>query len=254
VVAHPGHELRIFGWFEKAAPALSVITDGSGRTGRSRLPSTTRLVERSGAKPGPVYGALTDRQVYECLVGGQHDLFLQFADVLSEHFIRDQVEYVICDALEGYNPTHDMCRVIVDTAVSLAGQQDWQMRQFEFLLAGDPGDCPQHLRSDSIRFNLDDQTLARKLEAACSYQELQSDVTLAFEEFGVDAYRVEYLRAVSRLEFGKLFLDARPYYESYGERQVAAGHYSSVLRYAEHFVPIAEELRNRIERRVSVPI
>jgi hypothetical protein len=34
-----------------------------------------------------------------------------------------------------------------------------------------------------------------------------------------------------------------PFYETYGEKQVAAGHYAKVLRYREHVRPIEEALR-----------
>ena len=34
----------------------------------------------------------------------------------------------------------------------------------------------------------------------------------------------------------------RPYYETYGERQVAAGRYQQVLRLEEHVLPLARAL------------
>jgi hypothetical protein len=54
-VAHPGHELRVFGWLHAARPRVFVLTDGSGRTGRSRLPSTTRILREAGAEPASIY-------------------------------------------------------------------------------------------------------------------------------------------------------------------------------------------------------
>jgi hypothetical protein len=33
-----------------------------------------------------------------------------------------------------------------------------------------------------------------------------------------------------------------PFYETHGERQVAAGHYRRVLRFREHFLPAARAL------------
>ncbi|MGH8058848.1 MAG: hypothetical protein ACREOH_16680, partial [Candidatus Entotheonellia bacterium] len=33
-----------------------------------------------------------------------------------------------------------------------------------------------------------------------------------------------------------------PFYEHYGQKQVAAGHYHRVLRYDEHIAPLAEAL------------
>ena len=55
-IAHPGHELRVHGWLEAMAPEVWILTDGSGHSGRSRIDSTTRVLEPTGAVPGPVYG------------------------------------------------------------------------------------------------------------------------------------------------------------------------------------------------------
>jgi len=61
VIAHPGHELRVFRWLELTQPQVSVFTDGAGRSGESRLPSTTKLLEQVRAEPGTFYGCLSDR-------------------------------------------------------------------------------------------------------------------------------------------------------------------------------------------------
>ena len=36
MVAHPGHELRVWHWLEIECPRVVVVTDGSGRSGASR--------------------------------------------------------------------------------------------------------------------------------------------------------------------------------------------------------------------------
>src|ERR671917_288531 len=51
VVAHPGHELCVYGWLEQARPRVFVLTDGSGRSGIPRLQSTTKILARHGAIP-----------------------------------------------------------------------------------------------------------------------------------------------------------------------------------------------------------
>src|SRR4029453_5346950 len=68
LVAHPGHELRLHGWMEQSRPVVFVLTDGSGRTHHSRLPPTTRVLERAGATRGAVYGRFTDAAVYQALL------------------------------------------------------------------------------------------------------------------------------------------------------------------------------------------
>ncbi|MGE0128099.1 MAG: hypothetical protein AB7U82_08465 [Blastocatellales bacterium] len=64
VVAHPSHELRVHGWLETARPLVFVLTDGSGRSGKSRLDWTTQVLERAGVERGRVYGRLTDLEEY----------------------------------------------------------------------------------------------------------------------------------------------------------------------------------------------
>src|SRR5687768_4588026 len=62
VMAHPGHELRVYQWLRLTRPLCFVLTDGSGGSGKSRLHSTTRLLEQNGARRGSIYGRLTDRE------------------------------------------------------------------------------------------------------------------------------------------------------------------------------------------------
>ena len=75
MIAHPGHELRVHHWLEIAAPQVFVLTDGSGHGGVSRLASTTRLLERAGATPGPIYGRFSDRDLYHALLARDWPLF-----------------------------------------------------------------------------------------------------------------------------------------------------------------------------------
>jgi hypothetical protein len=38
------------------------------------------------------------------------------------------------------------------------------------------------------------------------------------------------------------------FYELYGEKLVAAGHYQTAIRYREHMLPLAEAIRAQTER------
>ena len=52
IIGHPGHELRVFNWLEVTRPTVFVITDGSGKEGRSRLASTAQILKQTGAREG----------------------------------------------------------------------------------------------------------------------------------------------------------------------------------------------------------
>jgi len=264
VVAHPGHELRVHGWLEEARPVVCVLTDGSGRTRRSRLDSTTRVLEAAGATPGPVYGALTDAELYAALLEHEHAKFKGVVDELASVFLREGVGRVAGDAEEGYNPGHDVCRLVVNAAVALASRESGRrIAKYDFTLVAPPGHCPGALRDDALWYRLDEAAYARKLSAARNYPELQAEVAAALSGYGsaglldhpdlaapsdfgiADAadFRVECLRPVDVHSRYKPPLDGpRPFYEDYGERQVAAGHYTRVLRYREHVLPLAAAL------------
>src|SRR5260370_31071798 len=107
VVAHPGHELGVHGWMELARPVACVFTDGSGHTGQSRLGSTTRLLTKACAQPGPIYGRFADVDVYEAILHKDVGLFLELAEELAQILVRDEIHYVVGDPIEGYNPTHE---------------------------------------------------------------------------------------------------------------------------------------------------
>src|SRR2546429_9031484 len=119
-IVHPCHELLVHGWVELAKPLVFVLTDGSGRTNQSRLKSTTEILNQTGAKLGCIYGRLTDRAAYSAILDRKFDVFIRLAKELAEAFIAQCIDYVAGDAAEGFSPTHDVCRLIINAAVKIA--------------------------------------------------------------------------------------------------------------------------------------
>jgi len=71
LMAHPGHELRVYDWSRMAHPMVYVLTDGSGGGGRSRLNRSARLLSRVGAQRGTIFGKFSDREVYQAMMDGE---------------------------------------------------------------------------------------------------------------------------------------------------------------------------------------
>jgi hypothetical protein len=239
IVGHPGHELRVHGWMEQARPLTFVLTDGSGSRNEARIESTTCLLQQIGARRGSVYGRFTDRQIYDALLREDHVLFLGLAVEIGRELREAGIRAVVCDAREGYNPSHDACRLLAWTAAAVGGVSPCSC--FDFPLVGPPNLCPDPLRARAIWLNLDEEALHRKVAAACGYPELAAEVEKALSTLGPRAFQVECLRPAVELDPEHDRVEI-PFYESYGEKQVAAGIYQQVIRYREHLAPLAAAL------------
>lgn len=293
VIAHPSHELRLHGWVQIARPHLFVLTDGSGRAGESQLDSTTKVLEDAGATRGTIYGRFTDLDVYTAFLNHDYDLFISLVEELAEQFDHHQIEYVVGDSAEGYNSTHDACRLVINAAIEIVTRKfKREIANFDFAVVGQPEECPDAIRNDAIWLSLDDETFRRKIAAVKAYNsKLAADVEAAlngqafqglrrfsapqvagnvdeglvteirkdlpsypnmdaiakgaFEGIELDRFRIECLRPV-RADINSDSEEIR-YYEMYGEKMVAAGHYETAIRYKEHFLPLAQAVRRYVE-------
>jgi len=271
VVAHPGHEVRLHGWLERERPQVFILTDGSGRAGQPRIASTSRYLEKFGLRPARVYGRLTDLEVYAALLARDHGLLLSLCEELADAFVAGGVTRVVADASEGYNTTHDVCRLVADAAVELARRAcGREVRSYDYPVVRRPDHCPEPRRAGAVWLHLDEETFGRKLsaafefypelaaetrealggrghEAAVRHFDLHADEHAATDLSGLDMFRVECLRPVSA---GDPPFDGEvPFYEQRGESKVAEGLYGRVIRYREHLAPLADALRRHVERK-----
>jgi hypothetical protein len=245
VIAHPGHELRVYHWLSLVRPQVFILTDGSGYSGQSRLERTTTILESLGGRPGSIYGQLTDAEVYAAILNGQLDLFVDLAVELAEALIQHRIEYVVGDAAEGYNPTHDVCRFVINAAVTMARDQGQHIDNFEVPLAY-RADARNGNTRDAITISADADMQSRKLQAAQSYFELALDVNRIIEQEGPESLRTECLPRVQDVEPEELCKES-PFYEIHGAKQVAAGRYQQLIRYRDHVLPIAAGLKRFAE-------
>jgi hypothetical protein len=243
IVAHPGHELRIHGWLERTRPLVFVLTDGSGARGRSRLDSTTRLLARAGAELGTIYGVVSDRRLYEIILAGDVSWFVALASSLLDALLAARVDIVAADALEGFNPAHDLCRHIVDMVVTRARAEGRSRspQALAFALEAPPDVQQERLPRGCVRLELSDHELARKLAAARAYEGLDQEVQEALRRHGADAFRREVLWPADAVPFAPA---DPPAYERFGENRRQAGTYREVIRRRDHIQPIVEALQD----------
>src|SRR6185295_3700770 len=114
VIAHPSHELRVHGWMQRTRPLVFVLTDGSGREAQPQLASTTKTLKDVAAQTGSVYGRVSDRDIYNAFLSRDFSFFIGLSEEIAEDLHRQRIDYVVGDSAEGYSPTHDACRLLVD--------------------------------------------------------------------------------------------------------------------------------------------
>src|SRR5207249_2018913 len=115
------------------------LTNGAGRTGTPRLPATIDLLQRLGARPSDPSGRFTDRHIYQNLLDHHADFFLNLAGELAAALVRERIPYVVGDAAEGYNPSHDVCRLLINAAVEIVRRSaGTQIANYDFPLTGIP--------------------------------------------------------------------------------------------------------------------
>jgi len=213
---------------------------------------------------------MRDVDVYDDVLHLNHDPFIQLVHQLTNALIEGQIDVIAGDAQEGYNPTHDICRLVINSAVELVKRKRGKpIVNYDFALVGPPHRGPADLLDSAQCLTLDDGAFARKIKAARNYPELQAEVEGALNAtvdenfrkkdelsqrlrstFGVtnaNSFRVECLRPVINRTSINPFNGDIPFYEAYGEKQVKAGLYQQVLRYREHMQPLAAVLRAQVE-------
>ena len=245
VIAHPGHELRIHHWLEIARPLTFVLTDGSGHTDRSRIDSTTTVLNRVKARRGAIYGAISDRELYDAVLSGRRDLFVQLVEDLAAALQHQRLDYIVGDAVEGVNPGHDLARLILNAALlRMETKSGSRLRNMEFPVEGPPDECPPDDLAESILLRLDDDAYGRKMAAVGGYPEMATEVARVLAVHDAETFRTERLRPVRYVLNIEDRLQHPCVYEQYGEKQVAAGIYQEVLRFRDHIAPLAAYLEN----------
>ena len=238
LIAHPAHELRVFGWMKEYRPAVYVLTDGSGRSSVPRIERTRALIRQVGATETAIFGNHSDREIYELILNQEHDFFIGLADVIAMDLVQRNVGTVVGDAAEQVILTHDVWRMVIDTATRIAEcHLGRNIPSFSFPLEG----APNADVLDPFSMQLDDGILSEKMSAAFAYEEIRDEVDRNLLTHGFDAFRGEHLDRVPTGIATKL--TSIPQYENYGKALVADGVYDRVVRYEEHVVPIAQALQ-----------
>jgi hypothetical protein len=188
VIAHPGHELLVHDWLEKAKPLVFVLTSGWGEGADAPIATTARIVQKAGGRIGSIFGRCTDGGLYRALLLGEHNRFNALARELADEFLNESIDIVAGDAAEGLDPIHDLCRVLIDAAAAITGMIRPSLKNFEVPLLGS-----RLSRSSTVRHRVEGEAWIRKFASCQSYREPISEIQRRLATDGLDSLREECL-------------------------------------------------------------
>ena len=243
IIGHPAHELRIYKFLEVYKPRVYILTDGSGSKNTSRITSSLELISATGSTPSKIMGRFTDQQLYQIILQKDLELIHDVIDEILTDLIEHNIEMLVGDALEGFNPTHDLCRYMINTMVEIYHRRTGkEIMNYDFLLEGSPRDYHEDDSSNTLLLHLTETELDRKISAANNYREIRADFERTIAKYGRQMFQVETLRPVKVPYLVKDWETEYPFYEEYGKQKVLEGEYKGVIYFEKHILPIVEAL------------
>ena len=222
IIAHPAHLLQILAWYEIMKPVVYLLTDGSGRAGIPHHEPIAKWLEENGGEQGPLFGRFTDRQIYDALLEENLDFFAAIIGEIKQELEDQEFDFVAGDSAEGYNPIHDVTRLMIGAAVEmLAREKGLRVANYDYALVRPSHFCPDDLRTCSTRLDLDERQFARKEEALKTLDpEILEEIHW---QKTADSYRVEYIRPCPNRSGFDGLPQVPPFYERLGEKKCVRG-------------------------------
>jgi hypothetical protein len=244
VFSHPNHEAAIFGMVRRLRPKLVILTDGGGepRPGQSR-----QGLARIGMLERASFLGFREQDFYTALLDRDHGYFQDVIARVRAAIDADAPEQVWCDAVEFYNPVHDLSLPIVRAALGTRPQA----AVFEVPLihqkAGDPERYdiqrfPASRRRPSARVQLSAAEFADKLKVRDEvYDSLRQQLGPLLASLPADHFGTEIVGpAVEGL--AEPAGDQTLRYDRRAKLLLERGLVQRAITHAEHYLPMAEAM------------
>lgn len=244
VFSHPNHEVAVYGLVRRLKPAVAFLTDGGGG---ERLAQTGRGLDAAGVSGRVTHLGGTEESFYRAVLGRDAAFFGAVAEELAAVIKRLRPDRILCDAVEFYNPVHDIALPVTLLAARRAGSKaDILAVPLVYQASGSPERYvyQRALPEDEgveTGFPLSGQEGSAKLAA------LSGIYTAVMEQMAVPRAAIEECCRVERLVRPRSPL-APPdpgcavRYDRRGAEAVAAGRAREAITHAGHYVPLVREL------------
>lgn len=243
IFSHPNHELGLYGFEQRVRPRFVFLTDGSTE---KRIGESKAALDAIGLLDNARYLLYPEVSIYERLLDGDVAYFEEIVERVRDVIDEVEPDQVFCDAVEFYNPTHDISLPV--TRAALAGRPEVEV--FEVPLAYQPangaGTVMQRVmpsrRDEAISIRLTPEETAAKLRARDEiYTVLRADLGETICGIAEDQLAVEEMRPADR-GMKTLPEECRLRYDERGLLLLARGEVDRALNWNDHYRPVAERL------------
>lgn len=243
VFSHPGHELAAFGLVQRLKPDLLYLTDGGAEV---RAAETRRALESIGAIDRARFAAHGEQSFYAALVERDGAFFRRVAAEVGAVIDAVAAEQVFCDAVEFYNPVHDLALPLALAA--LRGGRSAAVFEVPVVYQKPgPGEVVEtHRFPDDggpgrAVLRLSDEELRRKLRAR---DEIYHELGARFAYVGAVSPAQAAVEVVRRSNGSVPTPDASRVlrYEQRGRLLEQRGEVEEVITYAGNYLPILSML------------
>ena len=248
VFSHPNHEVAVFGLLQRWQPTLLYLTDGGGD---DRVAQTRSGLARIGLLQHATFLNHAESAFYEGLVARDTAYFEGVAGQIAAVIERTRPDEVLCDAVEYYNPVHDLSLPLVYRALALAGATAERVGVFEIpLIRQGSGDnrsgyvvqrpAASRVAAQRVLSLTPDEILAKRAARDEVY-------TLLADQLGpvIGDLPDQYLGIETTVPASLPFsvpADCALRYEWRAERLRAEGTIDQMITYHSHFLPLARAL------------
>ncbi|MEP6911524.1 MAG: hypothetical protein ABI923_02150 [bacterium] len=250
VFSHPNHELAVFGLLQRLSPFLVYLTDGGGT---NRLAQTRQGLEGIGLLGKALFLNHTEKSFYDSLLACDAEFFEGISEEVRASFQAIRPERILCDAVEFYNPVHDLTLPVVRAA--LRGHLDRPVFEVP-LVYQRPGEgesyavqrLPASRRTGQIAVRLSEEELDAKISARDQiYTILADQMGPVLSELPRAHVGLEYV-APARAGVPEPGPDVALRYERRAQILADSGKIDHKITYELHFLPVASSLLRSLER------
>lgn len=245
LIAHPAHELLLYGWMVEAQPTVYCLTTGAAYGQTPRIQRTEQVIEQTQSSLGKIFGRYEDQTLYTLLLENQTAPLIDLTWELADALVDNQIETVVGDAAEGEILVHDVWRAIIDAAVRLtAGHYRHQLQNLEFAIET----MPNKVRDLHDRvLSLDRARIVQKEKAIGSYVEIQPEVDRLMERYGSDLIRQEVVRSACSANKWLVGQSKATKYEQRAQMHVTQGRYQVAMSFDQHILPLLKDLESECQ-------